>query len=138
MNRKTQFVLAIMFLLFLLAKRSFSQSVLEQYIQTGLDSNLAIKQQSFDLEKAKLNLERAKALFYPQVELNAQYTLSNGGRSIDLPIGDLLNPVYSTLNQLTSDSKFPQIQNQSVRFLPNDFQDTKIEVSVPLYNPSLS
>lgn len=138
MNKKTQFVLAIMLMLFLLAKRSFSQSVLEQYIQTGLDSNIALKQQGFDLQKAKLDLERAKGLFYPQVGLNAQYTLSNGGRSIDLPIGDLLNPVYNTLNQLTSDSKFPQIQNQSVRFLPNDFQDTKIEISVPLYNPALS
>lgn len=137
MIRKTRLKLLLLLLLFLTAAQSFSQQVLETYIKTGLDSNLAIRQKDFGLKKAKIDLERAKALFYPQVGFNAQYTLATGGRSIDVPLGDLLNNVYSSLNQLTSSTKFPQVQNQSIQFLPNDFQDTKIEVSVPLYNPSL-
>lgn len=114
-----------------------AQSILESYIKRGLDSNLALKQKSFDLQKAQLDLDRAKSLFYPQVGFNAQYTVANGGRTSELPIGDLLNPIYSTLNQLTSSTKFPQIQNQQIQFLPNDFNDTKLEVSLPVYNPSL-
>ena len=137
MTKKTQFKLIPLLLLFLLAKQSFSQQILNVYVKEGLDNNLAIRQQSFDLEKARLDLERAKALFYPQVGANAQYTLASGGRKIDVPLGDLLNNVYSSLNDLTSTSKFPQVQNQSIHFLPNNFQDTKIEVSVPIYNPSL-
>jgi outer membrane protein TolC len=137
MTKKTQFKLIPLLLLFLLAKQSFSQQILNVYVKEGLDNNLAIRQQSFDLEKARLDLERAKALFYPQVGANAQYTLASGGRKIDVPLGDLLNNVYSSLNDLTSTSKFPQVQNQSIQFLPNNFQDTKIEVSVPIYNPSL-
>jgi outer membrane protein len=137
MTKKTQFKLIILLLLFLLAKQSFSQQILNAYVKQGLDSNLEIRQQSFDLEKAKLDLERAKALFYPQIGVNAQYSLASGGRKIDVPLGDLLNNVYSSLNDLTSTSKFPQVQNQSIQFLPNDFQDTKIELNVPIYNPSL-
>lgn len=137
MTKKTQLKLIILLLLFLLAKQSFSQQILNAYVKEGLDSNLAIRQQSFDLEKAKLDLDRAKALFYPQVGVNAQYSLASGGRKIDVPLGDLLNNVYSSLNEITSSTKFPQVQNQSIQFLPNDFQDTKIELSVPIYNPSL-
>lgn len=121
-----------------LAQKLNAQQILENYVKQGLENNLALKQKSFDLEKAKIDLERARSLFYPQVGVNAQYSLANGGRKIDLPIGDLLNPVYNTLNDLTTGGKFPQIKNQSIQFLPNDYQDTKIAVSFPVYNPSLS
>lgn len=137
---KKKNLLLFMALLFLHAlwQRASGQTVLDSYIKRGLDSNLALKQQTFDLQKAKLDLERAKALFYPQVGFNAQYTLASGGRTIDVPLGDLLNNVYSSLNQLTSSTKFPQVQNQSIQFLPNDFHETKVEVSMPIYNPSLN
>lgn len=118
-------------------QKSIAQSILDSYIRRGLDSNVALKQKSFDLQKAKLDLERAKTLFYPQIGLNAQYTVASGGRTSELPIGDLLNPIYTTLNQLTSSTKFPQIANQNIQFLPNDFNDTKIEVLLPVYNPQL-
>ena len=112
-------------------------SVLDGYIRIGLDSNLALHQRNFDLQKARLDLQRAKSQFFPQATFSSQYTLANGGRSQDIPIGDLLNGVYSTLNQLTGSNKFPQVANQSIQFLPNDFQDTKMEVSLPLLNTDL-
>ena len=118
----------------LFAQATTAQNILEDYLRKGLDSNLALRQQSFDLQKAQLDLKRAKTLFYPQANVSSQYTLANGGRTQDIPIGDLLNGVYSTLNDLTSSSKFPQVQNQSIAFLPNDFHDTKLEVSVPVVN----
>lgn len=114
-----------------------SSGILEQYIRIGLDSNLAIHQQSFDLQKADLDLRRARSLFYPSAGFSYQYTLANGGRSISIPIGDLLNNVYSSLNQLTNSNKFPQVANQSVDFLPNNFQDTKMEITLPILNTDL-
>jgi outer membrane protein len=137
MKKKNLLLFIALLILFALWQRAFGQSVLTDYIRIGLDSNIALKQQTFDLEKAKLDLERAKALFYPQIGFNAQYTLASGGRTIDVPLGDLLNNVYSSLNQLTSSAKFPQVQNQSIQFLPNDYHETKVEVSIPVYNPSL-
>jgi len=130
-------IVLIFILLNLTVNQLWAQSILDSYVKKGLDSNLLLKQKSFDVENARLNLERAKTLFYPTVDFNSSYTLATGGRSQDIPIGDLLNNVYSSLNQLTSSNKFPQVQNQSIKFLPNNFQDSKIEVGMPLYNPEL-
>ena len=111
--------------------------ILDDYIHLGLDSNLALHQRNFDLSRAQLDLKRAQSLFYPQAGFSSQYTLANGGRSQSIPIGDLLNGVYSTLNQLTSSNKFSQVANQSIQFLPNDFHDTKMEVSLPILDIDL-
>jgi outer membrane protein len=111
--------------------------ILEQYIRLGLDSNLALHQRNFDLERSRLDLKRARSLFYPQAGFSSQYTLATGGRTIDIPIGDLLNGAYSTLNQLTNSKKFPQVSNQSVQFLPNNYHDTKMEVTLPILNTEL-
>jgi outer membrane protein len=114
-----------------------AQTILDRYVKKGLESNLALHQKNFDLQKAELDLKRAKTLFYPQAGINSQYTLAMGGRTQDIPIGDLLNGVYTTLNQLTGQGKFPQVENQSIQFLPNDFHDTRLEVSVPVVNTDL-
>jgi outer membrane protein TolC len=116
---------------------SAQTSILDTYIKKGLESNLALHQKSFDLQKAEVDLKRAKTLFYPQASFNSQYTVASGGRTQDIPIGDLLNNVYSTLNQLTGASKFPQVENQKIAFLPNDFHDTRLEVSMPLVNTDI-
>jgi outer membrane protein len=111
--------------------------VLDGYLGLALDSNLALHQRNFDLQKAQLDLRRARSLFFPQATASSEYTLADGGRSIGIPVGDLLNSVYSTLNQLTASNKFPQVANQSVQFLPNNFQDTKMEISLPILNTDL-
>src|SRR6202012_3945095 len=111
--------------------------ILDSYIRTGLDSNLALHQRNFDLERARIDLKRAQSLFYPQAGFSSQYTLADGGRTQSIPVGDLLNNVYSTLNQLTNSNKFPQVANQSIQFLPNDYHDTKMEITLPILNTEL-
>ncbi|HMJ71066.1 MAG TPA: TolC family protein [Cyclobacteriaceae bacterium] len=117
--------------------QAHSQSILETYIEEGLKSNLQLKQEQLNYEKSVEGLNVARSLFLPQVALNANYTLANGGRKIELPLGDLLNPVYTTLNKLTDSNGFPQLQNQSIQFLPNNFHDTKVRVIQPLFNPDI-
>lgn len=49
-----------------------------------------------------------------------------------------MNPVYSTLNQLTQSNAFPQIANVSEQFLPNDFpHDTRLRLALPLINAEI-
>lgn len=112
-------------------------SVLEQYIQQGLQSNLAIQQQQFNLQKSQAALDEAKGLFLPSVSFEASYTLAVGGRKLSFPIGDLLNPVYSTLNLLTNSSNFPTVSNVNEQLLPNNFHETKIRTIHPLYNAEI-
>src|ERR1700733_8419491 len=37
--------------------------------------------------------DQARALYLPSLDLNARYSRGSGGRTIDFPVGDLLNPV---------------------------------------------
>ena len=111
--------------------------VLDAYVQQGLKSNLQLQQEQLNFERSAQNLQLARALFFPQVSANASYGFAEGGRKIIIPVGDLLNPVYSTLNSLTGTNNFPQIENVNTQFLPNNFHDTKLRVIQPLFNPEI-
>lgn len=117
----------------------FSQTsgILNAYINEGLRSNLALKQKEASYEKSLYVLKEAKSNFYPQVSLNARYTVADGGRLIEFPIGDLLNPVYSTLNSLTGTSSFRSVENQSFSFLRPYEHETKLQVIQPLLNTDI-
>ena len=124
--------------LLLLVGSSHAQTHLEEYIRTGLSSNETIRQQQFLLDKSLWALKEAKSLFLPNVEFNGSYTLAGGGRTVDIPVGDLMNPVYKTLNQLTGTNNFPQIQNQSVLLNPNNFYDVKLHTTFPVINAEIA
>lgn len=112
--------------------------IINNYIKIGLENNLALKQKRFMFEKSIYALDEARGLFYPSVSLKADYTLASGGRKIDFPVGDLLNPVYATLNVLTSSKLFPQISNVSEQLLPDNFHDTRIRTQMALYNAEIN
>lgn len=114
----------------LLARGQISP-VLDEYIQTGMNSNLTLQQKQVDVEQSLEAVRPAKGLFYPTLQFNANYTRA-GGRSIDFPIGDLLNPVYQTLNSLTQSNSFPLVDNAKVQFLPDNFQETYVQFQVPV------
>jgi len=117
-------------------------SVLDSYIQEGLKNNLQLRQEQLSYERSMENLAQAKALFLPYASLNGTYQLADGGRKILIPVGDLVNPVYKNLNQINSDQYpgtplYPQISNQSVNFLANNFHDSKVRIIQPLFNPEI-
>lgn len=125
-------------LLFLvLSQYSFGQDKLDNYINKGLENSEVIKQQNIQLDKNLYALKEAKSLFFPNVAFNSTYTRAEGGRTIDFPIGDLLNPVYNSLNQLTNSNSFPQLQNQSILLNPDNFLDAKIHTTLPIINAEI-
>ncbi len=114
-----------------------AQDPLDGYIAEGLRSNLVIQQKNLSLKQAEQSLQIARSYFLPAVNLLADYTSGEGGRSIAIPVGDLLNPVYTSLNQLTQNDAFPQIDNVNQNFFPKNFYDGRIRTSVPLFNTDL-
>lgn len=114
-----------------------AQSPLDGYLSEGLNSNLVLQQKNLSLRQAEESLLIARSYFLPSVNLMADYISGNGGRSIGVPIGDLLNPVYTSLNQLTESDAFPQVENVSENFFPKNFYDARIRTSVPLINTDL-
>ncbi len=125
------------FLLFIWAKTSFGQKILEQYIQEGFERNQSIQQQRIVLERNVYALREAQTLFFPKITLMADYFLAGGGRTVDFPAGTLLNPVYGSLNQLTGSNSFPQLENESILLNPNNFYDAKLRTSMPLLNAEI-
>ncbi|MEB2778343.1 TolC family protein [Algoriphagus sp. D3-2-R+10] len=120
------------------ANSGFSQAILDGYIQEGFAKNQSIQQQSIALEKSMYALKEAKSLFLPNVVFHTDYFRADGGRTVDFPAGDLLNPVYGTLNQLTNSSDFPQIENESILLNPNNFYDAKFRSTLPLLNREIA
>jgi outer membrane protein TolC len=125
----------------------YGQTVLENYIQEGIASNLTLRRQGLDIARQQEQLRQSKALGMPKFTFDANYTAAAGGRRIDFPIGDLLNNVYGNLNALNAvpgnlppgvtPGLFPTLENQEVLFLPNNFHETKISFAYPIFNSDL-
>ena len=137
-NRPIRAVILGFFLyLVFLVTPAQAQQVLDTYIKEGLANNLVLQDKNASLEQSLLALKDAKSFFLPSMDFGASYTLAEGGRTIAFPVGDLLNPVYSTLNKLTATNKFPQIENVSEQLLPDNFYDTRFRTTLPLLNTDL-
>lgn len=114
-----------------------THQALDDYIAHGLQSNIVLQQKSIGLERAMISLNIANGMFAPSVGLQANYINGQGGRTISIPIGDLMNPVYTTLNQLTNTNSFPQVENVNQTFFPNNFYDVKVRTTMPIVNSDL-
>ncbi|WP_113638625.1 TolC family protein [Nubsella zeaxanthinifaciens] len=132
-----QSVCALLFVVVFGFFKANAQNALNNYIDFGLKNNIVLQQKNISLEKAQYALKRAKGLFLPSVNLQAAYQTADGGRNIPLPLGDLMNPVYQTLNQITGTNRFPMLENQTINFLPKNFHDAKLRTTVPIINTDI-
>jgi outer membrane protein len=114
-----------------------AQRTLDDYVREGLANNVVVQQKAIAYEQAERSLQIASGAFLPSVSLLADYTSGEGGRSIAIPVGDMLNPVYASLNQLTQSDAFRQIDNVKQNFFPKNFYDTRVRTSLPLLNTDL-
>jgi len=117
-------------------------NVLEQYIALGLQNNLALKQQVFQFEKSMEALKEAKAMYLPSIYFMGRFTRAGGGRMFEIPVGDLINPINASFNQLYSfhgiDANLPtNIPNQMIPFFREQEQETKLRLIQPIYHPAL-
>ena len=110
---------------------------LDALLTEGLRDVPRLQRRNAEIRAAQAQLAEAEAAGGLRVDLGGTYTLAAGGRSIDLPVGDLLNPVYGTLNQLTQTNGFPQIDNVEEQFLPNNFYDLRLRATYPIYRPEI-
>jgi outer membrane protein TolC len=115
---------------------------LDAYIAEGLANNEAVKQQNFNLEKSVYALKEATGLYMPNINLKADYLDSRGGRTIDFPIGDIVNPIYRNLDQINSvvapgSPRYPTLNNVSEQLNPQNFYNAYIRASVPIVNAEI-
>lgn len=135
----SRFLLTAIVLPFLLpAFTVFGQTgIIDKYIEIGINNNIALQQKNIDIEKAWYSLKTAESFFLPTVSFQGIYQTGVGGRSISLPIGDLMNPVYTTLNHLIGSEKFLPIKNVEQDFIAQNFYDAKIRTLLPIINSNV-
>ncbi|MEM9930431.1 MAG: TolC family protein, partial [Bacteroidota bacterium] len=82
--------------------------------------------------------EQARRNWRPSVDFQGSYLFAQGGRLIQFPIGDLFNPVYGALNQITQSSDFPtDLENENIQLTPNNFLDLQLQVQQPIFNSAI-
>ena len=115
--------------------------VIDRYVREALRSNLALHEDALEVERNIAALDEAKARFLPTVAFDARYTRADGGREVDIPVGTLVNPIDSTLNQLLAAQgrppQFGSIPNQTILFQREREQDTRFSVRQALYAPAI-
>jgi len=114
---------------------------LREVLDDALAANLELRAGSAAIQQRLAALDQARARYLPVLDVAARYSWADGGRTIEFPVGDLLNPVYATLDELLVASgqppRFPRIENQSITFLRGNEQETKLVLEQPLYEPRL-
>lgn len=106
-----------------------ARELLDGYVAEALAANLAIAQQSAALRRANAGVREANGRFLPSLGLNARYSEFSGV----VNIGDFINPAYAALNQLIGEARFPTDVAATLPFR----QETKLEMSMPLFNDAL-
>lgn len=86
--------------------------ILGEYVAVALSANLALRSQSFDVERELAVLAQARSQFSPQLGLEAAYLRASGGRIIE----------------------FPGVEFQIVR---EREQDTRLTLRQPLFAPAI-
>lgn len=103
---------------------------LDEYVALGLRQNLGLKQEELAVQRSGAALREARGLFLPTATINARHT-DVRGRVVDF--GEFINPVFSTLNQLTGTANFPT--DVELR-LPLK-QETSVRVAQPVFQPAI-
>lgn len=127
---------------------SSQTTVLDQYIQAALESNIALQRQELSHEQSLAALGEAKAMFFPKLSVQARYSVASGGRAFIIPVGNLMNPVYDNLNlinslgQATSPDypvlpEYPNIENVEENFLRETEHETTLRLVMPVFNSAI-
>ena len=120
------------------ASASAGETILDTYIRRALESNLALRQQDFSYERSVAELQEARGLLLPSLNVYGRYTRAEGGRSFEFPVGDIVNPIHEALNGLIGETQFPtDVPNQYTSLLREKEHETKLEVTQPIFVPAV-
>ncbi|MEM1055693.1 MAG: TolC family protein [Bacteroidota bacterium] len=114
--------------------------VVESLVADGLAANPTLARFSAATEAASASTRAARSAFGPTVGIEARGTVAEGGRTIDLPLGELLNPVYETLDELRARDglppTFPRLEDEAFALARTEV-DVRLVAEQPVFVPAL-
>jgi len=115
--------------------------IAESYVQQAWAANPGLQRHLLEVTAAEAEASMSGAARGPRIDLVGRYSVASGGRTIEVPSGDLLNPAYAALNRLLTaagePASFPAVSNQQILLLRPREQETKLRLTLPLYNDAL-
>lgn len=96
-------------------------------VREGLKRNLALARERLADEQSEAGVRQARALYLPSLTFDARYSRTSGV----LDVGDLVNPAYQALNQLTGSDRFPTDIDATLPLA----QETRFRLGQPIFNP---
>jgi outer membrane protein TolC len=118
------------------------ERIADALVAEALESNLGLTAVQAGVDQRLAALDVARSRFLPSIDLQLRYSEADGGREIEFPVGDLLNPVYASLNDLLAahgePAPFAPIENVSFSFLREREQDSVVRLTQPLYDARIS
>lgn len=143
MKKRTYPFLAIFFSLYFSQMVFAQEVVVDKYIQEAFQNNLVIQQKNLSIEKALYTLRSAKTMYFPNLALQGGYQTGEGGRSISIPVDEIIAPIYATLNKALQIPVTDPVAGKASRnfesyFLPKNFYDVKMVATMPIYNKEIS
>lgn len=120
-------ILLASLILLVFGSQSHSQSLshLDEYVRMGIVQNLALKQERVKLDQTGEAAKEALGTMLPSVTVDTRYSEFSGNR---LDLGDLINPAYAGLNQITGQNRFPTDLSFKIPYK----QETKLRLIQPI------
>ncbi len=122
------FFAAMILLAFWIPSNGQSLPHLELYVRLGIEQNLALRQQRVKQDQTAEEAREAFGAMLPSITFDTRYSEFSGDR---LDFGDLINPAYAGLNQVTGQNRYPT--NLSLK-IPNK-QETRLRLIQPILQP---
>ena len=111
-----------------LAQSQIPGDPLAPIVAEALENNLGLAQQRAASERADARTREARARFLPSLTLESRHSAQSGV----LDLGDVVNPAYAALNELSGNPRFPTNLDLS---LPRP-HETRLRLTQSLFDPS--
>ena len=98
-------------------------------VAEALRNNLGLATERQSELKVSAGVREARGLYFPSLNLDSRYTRQSG----TLNLGDIVNPAYAALNQLTGTNRFPTNLDLTV---PLAF-DSRVRLTQSLFNQTI-
>jgi outer membrane protein TolC len=102
---------------------------LDAIVAEALANNLGLAQERLAVERADAGVREARSRFFPALSLDSRYSEQSG----TLNLGDVVNPAYAALNQVTGTSRFPTDIDVTIP----QAHETRLRLTQPLFDASI-
>lgn len=98
-------------------------------VAEALAANHGLAAERLAEQRAAAGVREARALFFPSVGVAARYSEQSG----TLNLGDVVNPAYATLNELTGEARFPTDLDLTLPLR----HETRVRLAQPVFDASI-